>query len=404
MLFAKLYSYLRGYVIMTVSGPYIERFLNVCAARGILLWNLFPCGEKVLKCHVSMAAFKLLSPIARKTNVQIKILKKCGLPILLTKLKKRIWFVSGLLLCLSLLIVLNQFIWKIEIIGCETISPKLVEEKLAENGLTIGAFRPFINEKKLQNQILINTPELVWLWADKHGSKVIVQVKERTPAPPIHDEHTLANIIATKDGVIESMIIKNGNPMVALGDTVRKGDLLVSGLILSEKDVPPRTVQSEGEIYARVWYEKTKAFSLWSPVREETGKQETKTTLHLFSKDVSFFKNAETTFTDYDIEETEWELSLFGRYLGIGFSRRTFSEISVTYEKISAESTARNAILELSAEIDTECAPGSKKQNTSSDYKVLDNDTIEVTVLAEYLENIAEKVLTKSQEEVPKTP
>ncbi len=404
MLFTKLYSYLRGYVIITVSGPYTERFLNVCAARGILLWNLFPCGEKVLKCHVSMAAFKVLSPIARKTNVQIKIVKKCGLPVLLTKIKKRIWFTLGLLFCLILLILLNQFIWKIEIIGCETISPKLVEEKLAENGLTIGAFRPFINEKKLQNDILINTPELVWLWADKHGSKVIVEVKERTPAPAIHDEHALANLIAAKDGVIESMIIRNGNPVVALGDTVRKGDLLVNGLILSEKGVEPRTVQSEGEIYARVWYEKTKAVSLWSPVREETGKKETKTVLHLFGRDIPFFKSAETTYVDYDTQENEWELSVFGRYLGIGFSRRTFSEISITYEKLSAESAAEGVVLDLSAEIDTECAPGSQVKTLNSDYKVLDDDTIEVTVLAEYLENIAEKVIAKTPNNVPETP
>lgn len=392
MFFAKLLTYLRGYVIITVSGRYPERFLNVCAARRILVWDVFPCGERSLKCCVSMRAFGMLAPVARKTDVHIKILKKCGFPMLLRRLKKRRWFAFGLLLCILLLILVNQFVWKIEINGCETVSAAHIRQKLADFGLTIGTFRPHIDEKALQNQMLSQVPELSWIWVDKHGSKVTVEVEERVMPPELYDADALCNLAASKDGVIESMVIKHGTPLVSLGDTVCKGDILVSGLLLSEKGVPPRTTQSEGEIYARVWYEKTKAFSLWQPIRKETGQIENKYTLHIFGKDIPLFRTSETNFEEYITEKSEQELRFFGRYLGLGLSRTKYTELSVSYEKSTAESAAQKGILELSAVIDEAASPGGEQRNLQSNYEILDEDTVEVTVTAEYIEDIAEKV------------
>ncbi len=351
MLLTKLLYYLRGYVTITVSGSYPERFLNVCANRHILIWDVFPCGTGVLKCSISLRGFHMLPPIARKTGVQIKIIKKNGLPMLFKRLKNRKWFVLGLLLCIIGLIIINQFIWKLEIVGCQKVSTDYVREKLEDYGLKIGAFRPYIDEKKLQNHMLIEVPELAWLWVDKKGSKVIVQVKERVMPPDLYDADALWDLVAAKDGVIDSMIIKNGNPMVKLGDTVRKGDVLVSGLLLSEKGVEPRTVQSDGEIYARVWYEKTKAFSLWNPIRNETGKTETKTTIHLFGQNIALFRSPNTSFDQFEEQNAKKELCLFGRYLGIGYSYTKFTELSTQYEKLSTESTVEKGVLELLSEI-----------------------------------------------------
>ncbi len=391
MLFARLFYYLRGYLVITIAGRYPERFLNVCANRHILIWDVFPCSSSVLKCCVSIRGFRLLPPVARKTGVHVKIIEKRGLPMLLLRCRKRKWFLAGLGACLTLMILLNQFIWKLEITGCETVSAAYITEQLSECGLTVGAFRPFLDEKKLQNQMLIRIPELSWLWVDKSGSKVTVQVKERVMPPEIYDANAYCNIVAAKDGVIDSMIIKNGVPMASLGDTVRKGDLLVSGLILSEKGVEPRQVQSEGEIYARVWYEKTKAFSLWSPKRNETGRQEKKYTLHLFGWHVNLFRHADTKFSEYKSETREHEAALFGRYLGLGVTCTEFTEQVTVYEKMTADSTAQSGALELLAAIDEAAAPDARLKDSHSSYEILDEDTVEVTVVAEYLENIAEK-------------
>ena len=391
MLLTRLLNWLKGYVIITVSGPYPERFLSVCATRRILIWDVFPCGSNVLKCCISIRGFRLLPPIARKTAVRIKIMEKRGFPLLCVRLLKRKLFLVGLVFALLSMIVLNQFIWKIEVVGCENLSASFLTQKLTDCGLRVGAFRPYIDEKEIQNRMLIEIPELAWLWVNKSGSKVTVEVKERIMPPEMYDASAYCDLIATKDGVIHSMVIKNGVPMVSLGDTVRQGDLLVSGLILSEKGVEPRQVQSEGEVFARVWYEKTKAFSLLSPLQNETGNIEKKHTLHFFGKDINLFRSAETRFVDYSKETTEKELNFFGYYLGLGLSTTIYKEQNITYEKNTVESTVQKGALELAGAIDEEAAPDATLKESRTEHEIIDDETVLVTVVAEYIENIAQK-------------
>lgn len=40
MIFKILLSYIRGYVDISVEGYFIERFINMCISKGILIWNI----------------------------------------------------------------------------------------------------------------------------------------------------------------------------------------------------------------------------------------------------------------------------------------------------------------------------------------------------------------------------
>ena len=80
-----------------------------------------------------------------------------------------------------------------------------------------------------------------------------------------------------------------------------------------------------------------------------------------------------------------------GRYLGLGVHCTTYTEQETTYEKLSADSTIENGTLELQNEIDAMTAPNAELKESKATSAVIDEDTVEVTVVAEYLENIAEK-------------
>jgi len=305
--------------------------------------------------------------------------------------KKRKLLYIGCILFVSAFIILNQFIWKIEITGCQTVSESAVREKLEECGLKVGVFRPFLDEQKLKNNMLIKMPELAWLWADKTGSKVTVEIKEKKPKPEMYDQDAFCNIVAKKDGVIDSMIVTYGSPLVKIGDSVRAGDILVSGLLISEKNAAPRMVQSHADIYARVWYEKTRAYSLLRPVYSETGAMEKKYTLHLFGYDLALYRDKNSPFELFETQTEKKECTLFGIYMGLGITRKTYIEQTVTYEQISAESMAETSAAELLSEIDAEASADSELQNSRTTYEVIDEETISVTATAEYLENIAIK-------------
>jgi hypothetical protein len=172
-------------------------------------------------------------------------------------------------------------------------------------------------------------------------------------------------------------------------------------MITSERNVPTRYLHSEAEIYARTWYEKTKAFSCLSQRREETGRTSKKIRIKLFGLDIRLYKNEKPDFAEYFVEEKKYELSVFGKYLGVSFFTNTYSEVSVSNIRLAQDDVIADGILEVSKLIDDLTLPNSRLVSSTPKYEIIDEDTVEVTVICEYIENIAEKVkMEKPEEEI----
>ncbi|MBR5157067.1 MAG: sporulation protein YqfD [Clostridia bacterium] len=399
MLFSQFICYLKGYLVVQISGRFPERFLNVCAARGIYVWDIVRLSESTIRLKISIRGFKMLRHSASKTGVRLKILAKCGLPITLNKHKGRKMLLGGIIIFMLGIMALNLFIWDIEIVGNNELSKAVILKNLEECGLSIGKLRFNIDQKKLKNDMLIKTPSLSWLWAEKRGSKIIVSVKEKKAIPEIFNADDYCSLVAAKDGVIHSMIVRNGLPVVKIGDSVQKNSLLVSGVISSERNVPTRYLNADGEIYARTWYEITKAFSKIHTVKEKTDNILKKYSLTLFGKRINFYKNPEPDFTEYEKTEKDYELSLFKNYLGITLTVNTFNEVKLVDTLLSEDAVIADGIRKIEEEIDLSALPDSELVKTTPSYNFIDDDTIEITVVAEYIENIAQKVKMEKPEE-----
>jgi len=85
MLILRLWNYIRGYVIIIVKGYFLEKFINICTRRQILLWDIKMRGSGVMTLKISISGFKMLQPIARKTNCSVRIMHKRGLPIIFSR-------------------------------------------------------------------------------------------------------------------------------------------------------------------------------------------------------------------------------------------------------------------------------------------------------------------------------
>lgn len=399
---SRLIHYLKGSVVLRISGTFPERFVNVCAARGILLRDVKRLSKNSIRLTMSIHSFRLLPPIARRTGVRVKILRKSGFFPMLQKHRKRKVLLIGTLVFMLLFIGMNQFVWKIEIVGNEKIPSTTILENLKDCGLSVGAFRHNLNQKKIKNDMLIKMTDLSWLWAEKKGSKVIVTVKEKIPIPEIFDANDYCSIVAAKDGVVHSMIVRNGFPTVTIGDTVQKNSLLVSGMLESERGVDTRYLQAEAEIYARTWYEKTKAFSLFSRDAKESGAHTTRYRLSLFGLDIPCFLGKENPYNESISESELYELSFFGNYLGISLSKVTYREIEYEDVRLAQDFVIENGIRELCDAIDADVLPNSELLHSTPSHHAIDEDTVEVTVVCEYLENIAQKVkMERPAEELP---
>ena len=398
-----LLSCLKGYLTITVYGTFCERFLNVCATKNILLWDIKRISEKMLRCKISVPAFKRLLPITYHTGVRVHIISRHGLPFWLQKYRKRKILLFSLLIAVIFMIVANQFVWVIEIRGNENVKTVDILEALEAEGLKKGMPKSKIDQQLLKNRMLIRLPALAWLWADKRGSKIIVEVRERIPVPEIFNPDDYCNIVAAKDGIIDALLVKGGIPVVSEGDTVLTDTVLVTGKITSELKPDIRYVQAEAQVFARVWYKKTEQFSRITTETTETGKEKKHFTLTLFGKEIPLYAKKEP-FADYDLKTNTHELSLFGNYLGITLTTDIYTEVIRTEKLQTAESVAAAGAQALKEQIDKETAPAASFITASDTFREIDETTVEVTVQAEYRENIAKKVsggnLTPPQPEV----
>lgn len=392
MLIPSLFAYFRGYLIITVSGNFPERFINVCTAKNILLWDITRISSKAIRCKISVRAFKTLPKITYHTAVKVTINARRGFPFLLQKYRHRKLILCGFLIFLSVVICVNQFVWDIEIRGNEMVKSADILNALEEEGLKPGVLKSKIDQRSIKNQVMLKLPSLAWLWIDKHGSKIIVDVRERVPVPEIFHPDDYCNITAAKDGVIDSMIVRNGIPVVSVGDTVLKDMVLVTGKIPSTLKNEIRYEQADAQIFTRVWYEKKACFSRLSTIRTQTGKQKKQYTLKVFNKNLPLFHRGQSPFIHSDETITEHTLSLFGHNLGITLTVHKYEEVTQTEELHTEESVAEQGVKSLKQQIDDEALPSATLISVSDSYQAIDETTVEVTVKAEYIEDIAQKV------------
>ena len=84
--------------------------------------------------------------------------------------------------------------------------------------------------------------------------------------------------MAERDGLIVKMEVYAGNALVKEGDTVRKGQLLVSGKIENQRpdlggDFGSKEVHALGRVIARTWYESSLPVSMEYTQRIKTGNE-----------------------------------------------------------------------------------------------------------------------------------
>ncbi len=227
----KLLKFLKGYVVIRLTGYSPERFLNLCSHHGIILWGLRSVGTEYEMC-ISISGFRKLRPLVHKTRTKVVILKRHGLPFILHRYRNRKLFAGGALLAAALLYVLSLFIWNIHVEGNYSLSDEVILNYLESVQVVHGMARRNVHGEEIEAGLREHFPEITWTSAEVKGTRLIIHVQENEDSVPeeIPDEEP-ADLVSGGDGLIVSMIVRSGTPAVWEGMEVRKGDLLVNSLV-----------------------------------------------------------------------------------------------------------------------------------------------------------------------------
>ena len=250
----KIIRFFRGYVKIKVEGYSPERFLNLCSYHQIYMWGLNPCGN-AYEMYVNLKGFRKLRPIVRKTHIRVTLIQRCGLPFFIQKYRKRKLFFIGFVSCVYLLYFYSCFIWDIHFEGNEKWTDETLLEFLEKQDISPYMKKSKIDCAQIVRDIRKEYDDIVWVSASIDGSRLKIQVKENEDTfQEVQKEETPNDLIASQDGVITSIITRAGVPQVHVGDTVQKGDLLVSGRVDVLNDagevIDYQYRQADADIYA----------------------------------------------------------------------------------------------------------------------------------------------------------
>lgn len=388
MLLVNLFNYFKGYVTIIVEGYFLEKFINICTRRQIYLWDVKMVNSCTVKMKVSINGFKALKPIAHKTKCRVRILYKKGTPFIIHRYRKRKTFMLGVLLFGILLWYLTSFIWIIDIVGNDNLRKEEIAACLEQSGLTVGSYKIGLDTDSIENDMMLRMNQLSWIGIEFKGTKAIVEVKERRMPPKIVEKHIPCNVIATKDGVIKSMVVKSGQPVVKIGDTVTKGQLLVSG-ILDSKVQGIRYTHSVASVKARTWYEKSTEVSLKRSKKIKTGNTITKNSLKIMDKQINLYLNSSIPYANYDKITSNKELIIGNDFiLPIVYESNVYEEVIIQEEKISLDDAISQAVASMSEEIKSNLAEDTEFISQQSDHIFIDENNVVVKLTIEAIEEI----------------
>lgn len=386
MFFKIVFSYILGYLRISIEGYYIERFINICKKRNITIWNLKRNKNTMLFFNVRIKEFKEVCKIVKQLNCKLKIRSKKGLPFLMYKYKKRKTFAILLIIVVFIIGLSSMYVWNVDIIEENNQELPNIRQDIEEAGIKLGTLKSKINSKEIINKIRLKRNDVAWMGIEKKGTNVIVKLVKADQKPEIVDTNEYCNIVSDKTGVITKINAQNGTANVKVGDTINKGDILINGW-MEGKYTGIRYVHAKGEIEAKVWYTKNKKIPYILTQTRETGNQENKYSLKINNFEINFLKKY-SKFEIYDTIETDSKFRIFSDfYLPISVVKTTFKEKENYTQKYTLEEAKTLGIEELQEELKKEIKDEKKIVNKNiNTYEK--EDGVEIYVTYEVLENI----------------
>lgn len=356
-MFINIWNYLKGYVIIEISGFSIERFLNLAMNKNIKFEN-FKNNKNNINCKVSISDFKKLKPCAKKTKSKIKIIKKHGLPFFTFKNRKRKFFAFGIFVFIFMLYFLSSFIWSIQIIGNEQIDNNQILKFLAQNNFYIGTYKKNIKIKEIEKNIKNNFDEISWVSIQIKGTNAIIKISEAIKKLENIENDEPCNIIANNNGIIIDIVTRSGTPLVKEKDIFKAGDILVSSEILLKEgeDIKgSKFVHADADIKAKRWHNFVFEVPFNYYVKQYTGKSKKTFSLIAFNKNLSLnLIKPKINFKNYDKFTTRKQLKLSENfYLPFILIKTEFKEYipkqkkySLNEAKLYAEKIIINKIIQ----------------------------------------------------------
>lgn len=337
-------QYIRGYVAVRVWGYSVERLLNLCGNHDILVWDIEDHGD-YHTMRMSIAGFFALKPLLKKTGTRVAVLHRYGLPFFVSKMEKKKLFVAGLFCCILFWSLASRCIWDIRIEGNYALTEDVLMEYLQEQGVHTAMKKSDLQIEALEQALRKDYDLITWTSLQLQGTTLLVRIKENEM--PVYDQSKNESavrgmdLVAERDGIVTYIITRKGVPLVSCGDSVKAGDVLVSGAIpVYNEDTTVRRYQYV-EADADILLLYTKQVSLEASVAYEekcyTGEKIDIPVLGAGSKEITL-RLFGIPYESYDTSEEKKQVKLLDHlYLPLFYGQKMVQEYEIVAKKHTDE-------------------------------------------------------------------
>lgn len=332
----RIIAFLIGYVRVEVENS--ERLMSLLVKDGGSLGRITPYENTTRIEFLSLSRKRFISLCE---NVGAKIISedRCGLPYILVRYKSRIGVWIGVPVFIFLIYYPSLFIWNIKITGSLNASPEEIISNLDYEGLRIGSHISRLDLPKISTNVLLKNSDISWMAININGTCANVVVRDSVIEKSTRED-TPTNLVAVCDGLIERVELFSGQAEVSTGQSVHKGQVLVSGFYQGRNESVYKLERSIGNVYARTTRNVIESVPLVGTRPSPTGNSTIFSSFYFFGKEFSLTSDQSDPYKRSKVFQSSSRLMFFGHPLPIGISRIEYTELTDAEFRISEAEAA----------------------------------------------------------------
>jgi len=322
-----LKNQIKGCIKFSVKGKNLYKFINILRNQHLNCFNQY-CKNDTYYGEVSVHDFEIVRELAENHNMELDFYEYETARKKLFRYRHRYGIAIGIILTIISVIYFSNIVLTIEVIGNQRINDTVIISMLENMGIKKGTFINNIDFSSCERKLRMRNTDISWVGMRHTGNRLVIEMTETIPVPKMENTKMPCNIIASQSAQITSMSIYNGQIMRGVGDYVRKGDVIVSGVVSDGKG-HTNLRHSSGKVTAIYEDSITIHQDFNETVSQRTGKICTEKYLNLFNFKIPLFIG-KSNFSKYDTDTSEQPFFLFGKELPLSLKKNKIYEIRNT--------------------------------------------------------------------------
>ena len=320
-----------------ITGINIDNYIKRIIKRKINIIKLIPISHKEAHIILKYQEYKKLTKY--NTTYKISIIEEYGILKIKKQLKKNKIFIPLIIISISVIILLSNIIFSIDIIHSDKQIRTLISEELTKYNIKKYTFKkPYNQLEEIEEKILENNKDkLEWIEIEEYGTKYIVRIEERKINKE-KEKYQYQSIITTKNAIITEIDATKGEIIKNANDYVTKGETVISGYITHPDNTKTPTM-AKGTVYGEVWYTIKVEYPYVYQEENLTGRNKTIYVLNFINKRFSLFD-----FNKYKSFKTKDTILLKNNILNINLTKEKQYELIVIDEVYTEDEVINKAI------------------------------------------------------------